>query len=765
MSRWSPFLVALAIAACGSSASKQGDVVDTAVPDVQIPEYICTTCDAEGVGPKEDVDAQTPLDAVETDGGQQCRADFTACDANKDCCSGWCLPDAEGHRMCTIECIDTCPDGWECTGTTFGGDFVFLCFAQERTLCHKPCAVDLDCGSGEHLCADVAGESFCLQDCSSGQECPEYYTCKDVTGVEGTTGQQCWPDSDSCLCDSSIDYSSNPDHCGWCGNACAFDHAGRACVDNTCVMGDCDAGWVDLDKGSPEHEANGCEYPCTKTSEVDLPDPEGIDANCDGIDGEWPLAVLVDGDDPEAYDDGNTWGDVATPFETVGAAIAFAKSVGKPHVYVSRGTYSEQVRLQDGVSLYGGYNADLGWKRDLSTNKTILTWDGVSDGQVIAVLAISIGSPTTFDGFTVQGGSNPAKGGSSFGMYLFHTNSDPTGKPFLTVSHDRIVAGNGGEGQDGAVGSDGLPGENGENGNLGCEYSCGGLFCELGCTYKCPQPSAGGGGQGYCANPGATGGLGGEHEKNGQIGASAVGGAKGGGPGNPTGVGGSGDAGQGGVNGQAGRGGFANGYIDDSGFWRAYDGEDGVDGTPGWGGGGGGGGGGDEGDFLGWACWSYGSSGGGGGGGGCPGTKGLKGTGGGGSFAVFVVDGQATFSDDEISYRSGGKGGAGGKGGLAGKGGKGGTGGMAGTADNNGGGGAGGHGGDAGGGGAGGGGAGGNTFGIFLVGNANPTCANNTFVQDGFPGEGGKGGDGSAQTKGANGASGDLNQPSSNCQP
>ncbi len=754
MKRWFPILVATLAVACGSSASGERDVVDTAPPDVAIPDFLTD----DSVDPVEDTacgDA-CPIEdqgGLDVDYGQQCRADFQPCSKNKDCCSGWCLPDQDGHEKCTIECLDECPEGWECKGINFGGDVIFLCHAEEQTLCRKKCQVDLDCGAGDHLCATVAAEDYCLQDCSLGQACPEFYTCKDMTSIEGTAGRQCWPDSESCVCDSSVDYTTNPDHCGFCGNACAYDHAARACVESKCVMGECDEGWVDLNL----NPLDGCEYECIKTSEVDVPDPDGVDANCDGIDGEWALAVLVDGDDPEAFDDGNTWGDVNSPFESVGAAIAFARSVSKPHVYVSRGTYNEQVRLQDGLSLYGGYNADLGWKRNLQTNKTILQWDGVSDGQVIGVLAISIASPTTFDGFSVLAGSNPAKGGSSFGLYLFHTSQ------FLSVTHNRIVAGNGGDGQDGPVGEDGLAGENGAGGNNACEYGAGFLAI---CSSSCSEPVVGSGGFGYCENAGGSGGTSGEHDEGGGMGANAAGGAKGGAFGGKGQPGQGGEGGQSGVNGQPGRGGFANGYIDDSGFWRAYDGEDGANGTKGWGGGGGGGGGGDTSGFLDIECYEYGASGGGGGAGGCPGTAGKKGTGGGGSFGVFVVDGQVTLTDNEISYRNGGRGGAGGKGGLAGKGGKAGPGGVEDNNESGGAaaGGAGGKGGDAGVGGPGGGGAGGSTFGVFLVGNAHPVCSNNLYVQDGFPGEGGTGGNGAADTKGANGAAGDVNSPSAECQ-
>ena len=759
------FTLGLVLLGCsGGEASAPEDAADAADGSDQIhfdlcgigdmlcvPEAITPACDADCAEPFKDevTDAEAEEDGEDDGEPPLCVANYEGCNSNKECCTGWCLPNADGYTVCTEECIEECPAGWECKGVNFGGDIIFLCHAVEDLLCSKECQTDFDCGAGEHFCMEVGADKFCLQDCSADGECPEYYSCKQVENEEGVTGEQCWPDSESCICDASVDYMTNAEHCAYCGNACAYDNGVGECVGGVCGLGDCLEGYFDLNG----LEVDGCEYFCEKTSEVDLPDPEGIDANCDGIDGEWPLAVLVDGESPESFDEGNVWGDVTSPFRTVGAAMNFAADEGKPHVYVSRGSYYEQIRIQSGISLYGGYNADLAWGRNLDTNKTIFQWDGVTDGQVIGVLALSINEKTTFDGFSLLTGSSPAKGGSSFGMYLFHTSQH------FIVSNNRIVPGNGGGGQDGAQGSDGLAGENGENGNMGCEYD-GCLLCS--CS-SCSQPPAGGGGQAYCSNHGGAGGLGGEHEENGKLGESAPGGAKGGGYGAESQNGQKGDNGAPGVAGQDGRGGFGNGFIDDSGFWRAYDGEDGTDGTKGWGGGGGGGGGGDEGSFLGIACYTYGGSGGGGGGGGCPGTAGKAGTGGGGSFAIFIVDGDATITNNEINYRSGGKGGVGGKAGIAGKGGKVGKGGIGDQDDNEGSGGDGGAGGDGGRGGHGGGGAGGSTFGIFMVGLSNPICGDNLFIQDGFPGEGGQGGDGSPTTEGANGAAGKINSGSADC--
>ena len=63
-------------------------------------------------------------------------------------------------------------------------------------------------------------------------------------------------------CDGSVDEdfdkTSDPFHCGSCGNRCAFANATGACAQGECAFGACLAGYADLDR-SP---ANGCEYRC-----------------------------------------------------------------------------------------------------------------------------------------------------------------------------------------------------------------------------------------------------------------------------------------------------------------------------------------------------------------------------------------------------------------------------------------------------------------------------------------------------------------------
>jgi len=77
--------------------------------------------------------------------------------------------------------------------------------------------------------------------------------------------------------DEGFDLSSNPLHCGRCGNACRPAHAFPTCEDGVCGMGDCDVGFIDLD-GDPK---NGCEYSCLPTG-VDDSVCDARDNDCDG---------------------------------------------------------------------------------------------------------------------------------------------------------------------------------------------------------------------------------------------------------------------------------------------------------------------------------------------------------------------------------------------------------------------------------------------------------------------------------------------------
>jgi hypothetical protein len=79
--------------------------------------------------------------------------------------------------------------------------------------------------------------------------------------------------------DEIFDFMVNPDHCGGCGKNCELPKVEEAgCVDGSCAILACEAGWTDEDN----NPLTGCESDCILSGEgVELCDQ--IDNDCNGI--------------------------------------------------------------------------------------------------------------------------------------------------------------------------------------------------------------------------------------------------------------------------------------------------------------------------------------------------------------------------------------------------------------------------------------------------------------------------------------------------
>lgn len=457
---------------------------------------------------------------------------------------------------------------------------------------------------------------------------------------------------------------------------------------------------------------------------------DGIDQNCDGIDGTVD-AVFVS--DASGADQG-TCGPREDPCKSIAQGISRAQALSKSEVYVNGGSYTK-FTVANGVDVVGGYGAN--WKRGLqATGSTTVTVNATFDASIggpVALIADGINTATRIADMTIKGGA-AAAGQTSYAAYVSNSTSD------LVLDSLVVVGGTGGVGSTGANGAGGWVGAaaNGSGGQDGFEP--GGA---------CNASSAGAGGAGASgASNGGTGGKGGTIDREcgwtglcsfsqcdaqpGANGAAGIGGAIGGNGGSAqTDALCIGDAkaenGFNGANGAPGTAGAAG-----SGGAAGGSGANGALGTNGGGGGGGGGGGASDCNID-----DAGAGGGGGGAGGARATTAGQGGGAGASsIAIRLVNASPTLSGVQVTLGTGGAGGVGGAGAAGQPGGAGGAGGA--RFERGGAGGAGGAGGTGGASGAGGGGGGGAAIGLSRT--ASSSVVGSPAFSGGIGGAGGTGG-------------------------
>lgn len=761
----------------------------------------------------------------------------TPCTGTDDCDGGACvLLEGEGG-VCTWSCEDKpCPEGYACTDLEEGTYCLpstgscectpdnlgltrpcsnensnGICFGTETctesgfTGCTAPIPLPEDCNGKDDDCDGLVDEDLGTQECTVGACIGEMH-CE---GIDGWVCEAPEPDPETCDyldndCDGIVDNGFiNPatgqydtdGHCGGCGNDCgnlSFPNSYGQCqiadAVASCALV-CEPGFVDLN----QVETDGCE--CVFLGEDDP--PNGVDENCDGIDGEPDNAVFV-----ASWGSDQNPGTALEPLRSIqkGLDAAIVKSLD--HVYVTAGTYQGPVNLAHGKEVYGGFDENFSVHDPYSYDSILIRKDCAQElPGALNVVCTAGGFQAVWSGFIVEGPVCTGPNESSYGVYVRNCGNG------LILFDNEIRGGKGGPGEPGAAGDMGMDGTHGKDGQAASDM--GAPFC-----YPAYPTEGGAGGSFQCTDVSVNGGDGGSGacpdfdeqfepeacpvealqsplpSEFGQDGLPAAQGGEGGIPGHDalittyfydvfsgecttplwactacqlSGFDSNGAKGIDGTAGPDGSGG--NGCAKKlgsvaGGLWQGSPGFPGTDAGFGGGGGGGGAGGGvetalgcsDQG-MLGLGFGDYGGSGGGGGSGGCGGVSGTGGLAGGGTFTVFMTwdqptDGLPVLEKNWIVTGMGGAGGTGGAGGLGGVGGHGGSGGDPGDNESTWcarGGRDGGNGGNGGYGGSGGGGCGGPAIGLYLHGTGGSVPpgygeADNEFIMAGDGGKGGTGG-------------------------
>jgi hypothetical protein len=618
-----------------------------------------------------------------------CTDDGVFCNGSLSCQVGRCvtvaIPSCDDGVTCTVDaCSDTMnmcthtPDDAMCPMGT-------RCYAGRGCADAPPCEFDSDCADDGVFCNGV--ESCVMGACRSAGS----RTCDDMNNC---TVDECSDAMSMCLATPFPDFLTNVMRCGTGANDCVPCPAPAPALHQTatCDMGACGAvcemGYLDADGNA----ANGCEYLCTPTGGVDLPDDAFRDSNCDGIDGDRALAVFLSNIGSD-MNDGLT---PATPVATVGRALTVAGTSARSQILVVTATYnvSAAVSLTGGISLYGGYSSDFLTRAD--------TRASIVSSAATAVRAQSLTAPVTVDRINMTTADQTATSASTTTLFVRDSGD------YLTLRWVNVLAGRGGNGTDGGPGATGTPGTRGDDGS----GSSGGNGGAVG-------GGAGTAGRRQAAGLGGTAGSGGSCGTGGAAGSGSGTGGLGCGDGDPQ-AGGNGGTGCTAGPGASGSAGDGLGTLAADGTWTANRGGTGATGGRGGGGGGGGAGGGEDCEACAFgACTCVycdtGRGGGGGGGGGAGGTGGTGGNGGGASIGIVLLNSTLTAHQLRVQTAGGGRGGAGGAGGGGGTGGGGGAGATP-SNSSQGRGGNGGNGGNGGSGGCGGGGGGGPSVGIWGTG-------------------------------------------------
>jgi hypothetical protein len=369
-------------------------------------------------------------------------------------------------------------------------------------------------------CVDAGGSLDCEIVACTAESVDGWGVCRqDDDCIDGT---YCDPAYHHCI-------NPNPGECpgGFCGIPCASDQdcsdyygPGYLCdlQNNSCYV---QIQFVNTN----QEETDGCECASTAADPTDQPDladdflrpgENYVDRNCDGVDGEASRALFVWSGSTSSL------GTRQNPFTTIGEALSAYDPSRYTTILVAAGYYPENLVLQEGMQLHGGYSPDFS-RRDIVLFPSVIRGSepDAADPNSLpgTVYAANVrNTRTVIAGFTIHGydvNADPPPGQPGFNSYAVYARDCNAN---LVIANNIIIGGRGGDGADGRSGNSGDNGSDGGDGRDSHECA-GSADCygrsnnggAGGTNPACPQADGnrGGNARGYEHDPQEYGGGGG----------------------------------------------------------------------------------------------------------------------------------------------------------------------------------------------------------------------------------------------------------------